>query len=63
MITKVEMKKLETHSKKHKGGMNSKHMKNMMKFMKAGDAFITAHKKAVDLDKKNKMNKMRKITY
>ena len=58
MITKIEMKKLESHSKKHKGGMKSSHMKNMLKFMKKGDAFITAHKKAVDLDKKGmKKNK------
>lgn len=59
MITKVEMKKLETHSKQHKGGMNSKHIKDMIKFMKKGDAFITAHKKAVNLDKNKKMKKMK----
>ena len=55
MISKTEMKKIETHSQKHKGGMDSKHIKNMMKFMKEGDVFIVAHKKAVDLGKtKNK---------
>jgi hypothetical protein len=45
-ISSSEMKKLETHSKMHKGGMSSKHMKNMIKFMRQGDAFIVAHNKA-----------------
>lgn len=45
-ISASDMKKLETHSKMHKGGMSSKHMKNMVKFMKQGDAFIVAHNKA-----------------
>jgi hypothetical protein len=51
-LTDKQKKQLETHSKKHKGGMNSKHMKNMTKFMKSGDSFIVAHNKAVKLDKK-----------
>jgi hypothetical protein len=51
-LSEKQMKQLETHSKKHKGGMNSKHMKNMVKFMKAGDSFIVSHNKAVKLDKK-----------
>ena len=54
MIDKKEMKKLETHSKKHKGGMKSQHIKNMMKFMEGGDNFIVAHGKAVKMDKKEK---------
>tara|TARA_R100001086_G_scaffold81171_1_gene39796 strand:+ start:1243 stop:1557 length:315 start_codon:yes stop_codon:yes gene_type:complete len=45
------MKKLKEHSKQHKGAMQSKHMKNMVKFMKAGDTFTRAHKKAVKLDR------------
>ena len=45
-------KKLMEHSKMHKGGMNSKHMKNMVKLMRAGDTFTKAHKKAMELDKK-----------
>lgn len=51
MIDAKEMKKLETHSKKHVGGMASKHIKNMKKFMEAGDSFIVAHGKAKRLDK------------
>ena len=51
-LSEKQMKQLETHSKKHKGGMNSKHMKNMVKFMKEGNSFIVAHNKAVKLDKK-----------
>jgi len=56
MISKTEMKKIETHSQKH-GGMKSNHIKNMLTFMKKGDVFIVAHKKAVDLDKKKNKKK------
>ena len=47
-----QMNKLKLHSKNHKGGMKSIHMKNMIKFMKNGDTFRIAHNKAVKLDKK-----------
>lgn len=49
-ISAAEMKRLKTHSKLHKGGMSSKHMKNMKKFMRMGDSFILAHNKSVRLD-------------
>ena len=51
-LTDKQMKQLQTHSKKHKGGMSSTHIKNMKKFMMSGDSFIVAHNKAVKLDKK-----------
>lgn len=51
-ISPAMMKKLKEHSKLHKGGMSSKHMKNMVKFVKEGDSFSVAHNKAVKLDKK-----------
>ena len=51
-LTMAQTKTLMEHSKMHKGGMNSKHMKNMVKFMRAGDTFAKAHKKSVELDKK-----------
>ena len=51
-ISESNMKKLKEHSKSHKGGMNSVHIRNMKKFLKAGDSFSVAHKKAVKLDKK-----------
>ena len=51
-LSEKQMKQLETHSKKHKGGMSRTHIKNMKKFMMAGDSFIVAHNKAVKLDKK-----------
>ena len=51
-LTDKQMEKLKNHSKNHKGGMSSKHMKNMIKFMKQGDTFTKAHNKAVKLDKK-----------
>ena len=53
-ISEANMKKLKEHSKVHKGGMSSKHMKNMIKFMKEGDSFSMAHNKAVKLDKSKK---------
>lgn len=46
-ISTSQMNKLKEHSKQHKGGMNSKHIKDMMKFMKQGDSFSKAHKKAL----------------
>ena len=55
-LSEAKMKQLKEHSKKHKGGMMSKHMKNMKKFMEAGDAFIVAHNKAVKEDKMMKKN-------
>lgn len=51
-LSEKQMKQLQTHSKKHKGGMSSTHIKNMKKFMMAGDSFIVSHNKAVKLDKK-----------
>ena len=50
-LTDAQMKKLEEHSKKHKGGMNSKHMKNMIKSMKEGKTFTQAHNEAMKKDK------------
>lgn len=50
-LTVNQSKKLREHSKSHKGGMMSKHIKNMSKFMKNGDSFSVAHKKAVKADK------------
>ena len=46
------MDRLKEHSKAHKGGMMGKHMKNMKKFMEAGDTFSTAHSKAKKEDSK-----------
>jgi hypothetical protein len=51
-ISDSNMKKLKDVSKNFKGGMNSKHIKNMIKFMKEGNSFSMAHSKAVKLDAK-----------
>ena len=60
-LTQKQKDKLKEHSKLHKGGMNSKHMKNMVKFMKEGDSFTKAHNKAMKLDKEdNKKKKPKK---
>ena len=54
-ITESQMKKLKEHSKQHKGGMASKHMKKMMMVMtKEGKSFSEAHKIAVRHDKMKK---------
>ena len=49
-LTKKQINKLKKHSKQHKGGMRSEHIRNMIKFMKEGDSFAEAHKKAKKLD-------------
>ena len=51
-LTLRQTNKLREHAKLHKGGMASRHMKNMIRFQRAGDSFSVAHKKAVALDKK-----------
>lgn len=51
-LTDKQMKQLQTLSKKFKGGMSNTHIKNMKKFMMAGDSFTVSHNKAVKLDKK-----------
>jgi hypothetical protein len=53
-LTKAQMEQLKKHSKLHKGGMNSFHIKNMIKFMKQGNSFMKAHMKAQQLDKAKK---------
>ena len=62
--------RLNRHSKKHEGGMEGKHMKNMVRFIKKGMTFEEAHQKAVELDdirrkekpvKKRQMKQMKKV--
>ena len=47
--------RIKKHSKLHKGGMESKHIKNMERLIKSGKTFSEAHAEAVKLDKKAKM--------
>ena len=49
-ISEAMRKRLREHAKVHQGGMSGKHMRNMVRFIKAGDNFRTAHEKAVKLD-------------
>ncbi len=46
MLSERQMMKLKEHSKQH-GGMQSKHIKDMRRYMEAGDSFAKAHKKAM----------------
>jgi len=55
MLKDLPMKvqsKLREHSKIHKGGMRSKHMRNMVKLMSGGMTFARAHNKAKKMDEK-----------
>jgi len=49
-ISPANSAKLREHAKQHSGGMTGKHMKNMVKFMRAGDSFAKAHSKSKKLD-------------
>lgn len=51
-LSPINKKKILEHSKLHKGGIRSKHIRNMVNAMNDGDTFAAAHKKAVSLDKK-----------
>lgn len=51
-VEDIPLDKLKEHSKLHKGGMKSMHIKNMIKFMKEGNSFDEAHKKAKKEDLK-----------
>jgi len=53
-LTEKQMAKLREHSKQHQGGMRSRHMRNMIKFMKEGDTFSMAHRKAMKIDNVDK---------
>ena len=48
-ISKAMLERLLVHSKMHKGGMRSKHMILMLRFVKQGDSFNKAHEKAKKL--------------
>lgn len=56
-ISPAMMKRLKEHSKLHKNGMESAHMKSMIKSIKEGMTFSAAHNKAVDMMKKKKSKK------
>ncbi len=47
--------RLKEHAKQHKGGMRSKHMMNMKKFIKEGDSFEKAHRRAMKEDGKQEV--------
>ena len=62
-LSKTNQEKIKKHSSSHKGGMQSKHIRNMIRFMTKGDSFSVAHKKAMEIDKKSKNNKSVKRSY
>ena len=49
-ISQSMMNRLKEHSKLHKNGMKSRHMRNMKQFIMDGKSFNEAHKMAIKLD-------------
>ncbi len=53
-LSPAMLKKLKEHSKLHKGGMGSKHIRKMIIYIKEGNSFNKAHDLTVEFEKKNK---------
>ena len=53
-LSPAMLKKLKEHSKMHKGGMGSKHIRKMIIFIKEGNSFNKAHDLTVEFEKKKK---------
>tara|TARA_R100000654_G_scaffold24441_2_gene47325 strand:- start:12230 stop:12511 length:282 start_codon:yes stop_codon:yes gene_type:complete len=56
-LSPVMLKKLKEHSKLHKGGMASKHIRKMIIYIKEGNSFNKAHDLTVEFEKKQKKKK------
>ena len=56
-LSPAMLKKLKEHSKLHKGGMGSKHIRKMIIFIKEGNSFNKAHDLTVEFEKKQKKKK------
>lgn len=54
--------RVREHSKSHEGGMASKHIQNILRFLRSGNSFKVAHEKAVKLDKKESDKKKPSIS-
>ncbi len=58
-MSKAMVERLLVHSKLHKGGMRSKHMRMMIKFIKDGLSFTKAHNRAKKIESTAKVAKPR----
>lgn len=56
-LSPAMLKKLKEHSKLHKGGMASKHIRKMIIYIKEGNSFNKAHDLTIEFEKKNKKKK------
>ena len=56
-LSPAMLKKLKEHSKLHKGGMGSKHIRKMIIFIKEGNSFSKAHDLTIEFEKKQKKKK------
>ena len=58
IIKEPDMKKLKELSKSYVGGMNSEHIKNMVKLMKEGSTFKKAHEKVKEAEPQSYKDEM-----
>ena len=56
-LSPAMLKKLKEHSKLHKGGMASKHIRKMIIYIKEGNSFNKAHDLTIEFEKKQKKKK------
>ena len=56
-LSPVMLKKLKEHSKLHKGGMGSRHIRKMIIYIKEGNSFSKAHDLTVKWEKKQDKKK------
>ena len=56
-MSKAMVERLLIHSKKHKGGMRSKHMRMMIKFIKNGLSFTKAHNRTRKIESAARVTK------
>lgn len=56
-LSPAMLKKLKEHSKLHKGGMGSRHIRKMIIYIKEGNSFNKAHDLTVKWEKKQDKKK------
>lgn len=57
-MSKAMVERLLIHSKQHRGGMRSKHMRMMIKFIKDGLTFTKAHNRTKKIQSATRVTKL-----
>tara|TARA_R110002167_G_scaffold237309_1_gene442521 strand:+ start:158 stop:364 length:207 start_codon:yes stop_codon:yes gene_type:complete len=57
-MSKAMVERLLIHSKLHRGGMRSRHMRMMIKFIKNGLSFTKAHNRAKKIESTTRVAKV-----